>query len=73
MQTTVQKWGNSLAVRIPAAFADQLNITVQSRVNMRLEGKELVVAVVMPLVQLDDLLVSITDDNLHDLKGMQRG
>lgn len=34
MATTVQKWGNSLAVRLPKAFADQIDLTAGSEVTI---------------------------------------
>lgn len=34
MATTVQKWGNSLAVRLPKAFADQIELTAGSEVTI---------------------------------------
>lgn len=34
MTTTVQKWGNSLAIRIPAGVAEQFNIQQGSEMDM---------------------------------------
>lgn len=39
----VLKWGNSLALRIPAAIAKQMKVTAGEKVAIRLEGTRLVV------------------------------
>jgi len=42
MLTKVQKWGNSLAVRIPSAFAKQIRLSAGSDVELRLENGKLI-------------------------------
>jgi virulence-associated protein VagC len=44
MLIKVQKWGNSLALRIPKAFASQLNIELGTMVDLSLEKGRLVIA-----------------------------
>jgi antitoxin MazE len=39
----VLKWGNSLALRIPAAIAKQMRVSAGEKVAIRLEGTKLVV------------------------------
>lgn len=41
MQGRVQKWGNSLAVRIPSAFAQELRLEEGTEVEVRLDGDTL--------------------------------
>jgi antitoxin MazE len=66
MKARVQKWGNSLALRIPKAFAEEVGIDDNAVVDISLaDGKLLVVPVSEPPLTLDDLLTGITDDNLH--------
>jgi antitoxin MazE len=66
MQTRVQRWGNSLAIRIPKAFADQARVAQDSLVDLAIvEGQLVVTAVPAPPPSLDELLVGVTDDNLH--------
>ncbi len=66
MKTRVQKWGNSLALRIPKAFAEEVGITDNVLVDISLaDGKMLVVPLVDQSITLDDLLAGITDENLH--------
>lgn len=66
MQTQVKKWGNSLALRIPKALAEQLEIERNTAVDMQIVGGQLII---IPLPEeeltLNDLLAGITKDNLH--------
>lgn len=66
MQGRVQKWGNSLAVRIPRAFAAQIGLLVNSDVDIFLDHGTLVVRPA-PRVNFDlsELLAGVTDKNLH--------
>ena len=43
METRVQKWGNSLALRIPKPLAVQIGLEPNSPVELSLRGKELVI------------------------------
>ena len=66
MLTKVQKWGNSLALRIPKTFALDANLQNDSLVEISLvKGKIIITPVPMPNWSLDDLLAGITPDNLH--------
>ena len=66
METRVQKWGNSLALRIPKPFANQIGLEPNSLVELSLRGAELVIVPVKsPSLKLDDLLVQVTEHNLH--------
>ncbi len=66
MRTRVQKWGNSLALRIPKTFATEVGLADDTLVEVTLVDGTLVIA---PLpasdVTLESLLAGITDDNLH--------
>ena len=66
METRVQKWGNSLALRIPKPLAIQIGLELNSPVELSLRGKELVIELVRPSgLKLDDLLAQVTEHNLH--------
>lgn len=66
MLTRVQKWGNSLAVRIPKAFAAEIGIDQDSEVELSLRDGRLVLVPVAPqAVTLDSLLAGVTAANLH--------
>jgi antitoxin MazE len=66
METRIQKWGNSLALRIPQAFAREIGLSQDSSVELSLEEGRLVITPVPAAgVRLEDLLAGITPDNLH--------
>ena len=66
MKTTIQRWGNSLALRIPKAFAEQTRVKKGSVVNLRLEKGRMVIAPVHGKeVSLKSLLARVTTKNLH--------
>ena len=66
MRTRVQKWGNSLALRIPKPFAAEIGIGPNSPVEVSLVNGQLVI---LPMVEstltLEHLLAQVTEDNLH--------
>jgi antitoxin MazE len=65
MKTRVQKWGNSLAVRIPKAFAEEAGLRADAAVELSLVAGALVVKPVAPEpLTLKDLLRGVTDENL---------
>ncbi len=43
MTTKIQRWGNSLAVRIPFAMAKEISLQEGSVVSFSIEGKTLIV------------------------------
>lgn len=66
MRTRIQRWGNSLAVRIPKSFAEQAGFAENATVDMSLaDGTLLVERVVDSELTIDGLLAGVTDDNLH--------
>jgi antitoxin MazE len=65
MKTRVQKWGNSLALRIPKAFAAEAGLLANATVELSLvEGALVVQPIAPPQLTLDELLRGITDDNV---------
>ena len=66
MKTRVQRWGNSLALRIPKSFAEEVGLTADSPVDLRLsEGSLIVEPVLQPPPVLEDLLSRVQESNLH--------
>ena len=66
MLTKVQKWGNSLALRIPKAFAADAQLVNDSFVEISLvEGQIIITPVVPPSWTLEELLAGINKNNLH--------
>ena len=66
MHTRIQKWGNSLAIRIPKSFAAEVGLDQDSEVELSLlDGKLILMPITRRPVLLAALLAQITDDNLH--------
>lgn len=66
MVTRVQKWGNSLAVRIPKAFADEMKLAQNASINMMVkEGALVILPENETEWRIEDLLVGVTDNNIH--------
>jgi antitoxin MazE len=66
MRSRVQRWGNTLALRIPHAIAAETAIEQGSEVEISLEDGRLVVTPVPEQkFSLEALLAKVTADNLH--------
>jgi antitoxin MazE len=64
MKTRVQKWGNSLGVRIPKSFAAEIGIDRDSSVQMMIEeGAIRIVPEREATWTLEALLAGVTDKN----------
>lgn len=67
MRVQVQKWGNSLALRIPKSFASETDLSSGSAVDLTIEDGRLVVTpLTKPRYTLDELLARVTPENRHD-------
>ncbi len=66
MKTKIRKWGNSLAVRIPKSFAEEMALAEGSQVDLSLNDNELVIRSTANRYDLRELLVRITKRNRHD-------
>jgi len=66
MKTAVQRWGNSLALRIPRAYAVETQIAEGSEVELSLKAGALIVRPVLRKRHaLADLLKRVSSTNLH--------
>lgn len=69
MQTRIQKWGNSLAIRIPKPFALEVGLEQNSLVVVSVSEGKLVLEPIKPAYSpaysLEELLAQVTQDNLH--------
>ncbi len=66
MHAKIQKWGNSLALRIPKALADETGLQNDSLVELKVvEGQIHIVLAVKARYELDALLSGVTTDNVH--------
>ena len=67
MEAQVKKWGNSAAVRIPAAVLAEAGIELDQPVVVRGEGGRIVIEPVRRKVfSIAELVRRIRADNLHD-------
>jgi antitoxin MazE len=64
MKTHISRWGNSLAVRIPRAYAEQAGLSEGSQVEFVAEGEALVLR--KPRYRLAALLKQVRADHLHE-------
>ena len=62
---TVQKWGNSLGVRIPKAMAEQAGLAEGTQVSCELAGEEIVIRKQRPHYTLEELVEGMSPDNAH--------
>jgi len=65
MRTQVSKWGNSLGVRIPKAYAEELGLSEGVTVEVKVSGRNLVLALARPQYDLKQLVARITPKNRH--------
>ena len=66
MQTKIQRWGNSLGLRIPRPFAEEAGVWAGSEVDLSIQDGDLVVKPTRPRkFRLKVLLRRITAKNLH--------
>ena len=66
MRTKIQKWGNSLALRIPKAFALDAQLENNSVVEISLIEGRIVIKPISPHHwSLEQLLSGVTSDNIH--------
>lgn len=66
MKARIQKWGNSLALRIPKTFAEEANLKENSPVEVSVtEGKLVVIPVSKSKLTLEKLLAGVTSENIH--------
>ena len=67
MTTKIRKWGNSLAVRIPDEFAENLDLRDGSVVGFQQLGDRMIISKTKPKYTLEDMVKGITKKNRHKL------
>jgi antitoxin MazE len=66
MTSAIAKWGNSLAVRIPQAIAEQVQIQAGSEISIEIiDGKIVLTPHRRKKYTLDELLDEMTSEHLH--------
>jgi antitoxin MazE len=66
MKTKIQKWGNSLALRIPKSFALKAKLRQDELVDLSIDKEKIIITPIGEKgYSLDELLKSISESNLH--------
>ena len=66
MQARIQKWGNSLAVRIPKTLATEAHLAQEAVVELAVaKGKLIIAPIKRQKYKLEELVARITDENIH--------
>lgn len=66
MKVQIQKWGNSLALRIPKSFAVETNIENGSTVEVVVRRGAIVFkSVAEDKISLEEMLGKIMEENMH--------
>ncbi len=76
MKTVVQKWGDSLALRIPRTVADEIALGEGHAVDLQvMKGRLVIAPVTKKRYELSDLVSAMTAKNRHALmeSGRPRG
>ena len=61
----LKKWGNSPAIRIPAAIMESAHLTLNQAVEVRALNGKVIIEPVAPKYDLETLLAGITPENRH--------
>ncbi len=65
MEAVVQKWGNSIGIRIPSLYVKELELKDGEIVSIR-EKKGKIIIQPQKKMTLADLLENVTEENLHE-------
>lgn len=65
MSAKIQKWGNSLGIRIPKIIMEKANLSINSEIEIECKNQKIIIFSKKKSIQLKDLLSQITKDNLH--------
>jgi antitoxin MazE len=63
LRVAVRKWGNSLALRIPRALANEVGVGQGTEVEVAVEDGQLVARPVVRIPTMDELLAGFTEEN----------
>lgn len=66
MNTKLAKWGNSLAIRIPSAFAEEALLKDGDTVDIAVRDGAIVISSRMPELRMADIIAQMTDENIHE-------
>ncbi len=67
MIVSVKKWGNSMAVRIPAHIFSEAGLTQNEQLEMAVVNGKVVLQKLRRIYNLQELLSKVTPENRHEL------
>ena len=65
MRTQISKWGNSLGVRIPKAYAEEVGLSDGAAVEVKVSDRNLILTPAQRAYDLEELIAGITPKNRH--------
>jgi antitoxin MazE len=65
MKTTVKKWGNSLAIRIPKNISEDTMVAEGSNIDIMVEKGKIILSPSKKEYSLKELLKNISNKNIH--------
>ena len=65
MKATIQKWGNSLAIRIPKNISIDTNVSEGTNIEISVENGNIVLCPTNKEYSLKELLKVVNSENIH--------
>lgn len=66
MRTSIRKWGNSLAIRVPKAIAENANLRNGAEVDISVHDGKIIMEPIPDVdIDLASLIAAITEENKH--------
>ena len=65
MKATIQKWGNSLAIRIPKNITKDSRVSEGSNIDIMVENGKIILSTSPKVYSLKELLKNVTNENIH--------
>ena len=66
MRTKIDRWGNSLAVRLPKALAERADLREGDQADMEADDRTILMRRVRPHYTLEELVAGLTQENRHE-------
>lgn len=66
MKTKIQKWGNSLGVRLPKSITEQKALRAGLGVSIVIKDNQIVIEPREEELSLESMLATVSTDNLHE-------
>ena len=66
MEIKIQKWGNSLAIRIPKSYIKDINLEQGSVIDILKEKDRIIIKPKQKKEKLHELLNNINNENIHE-------